>query len=97
MSVEEDARQARANALGAIERIDHYHQRIVERLDAIQWVLDNTPKDTVLREALKLVSKDMHHTSNRPCSTCQTVTNALGEPFGCVAYAQRLKTPSKAG
>ena len=44
-----------------------------------------------LREALKLVSRDMHNTSGRPCSTCSTVTKVLGEPFGCDAYRLELQ------
>ena len=87
MSVEEDARQARANSLGAIERIDHYHERMVERLDGIQWSIDNAPKDLALREAAKALGRDMHNTSTRPCATCQAMTAALGEPFGCIATA----------
>lgn len=46
----------------------------------------------MLKNALRLVSKDMHQVSRRPCPTCQMVSNALGEPFGCVAFSTRDKT-----
>jgi hypothetical protein len=92
MSVEEDARQARANALGALDGVQEAKQRILERLDGLEATMVDLIRGAVLYEAVKLVSKDMHQVSNRPCPTCQAVTNALGEPFGCYAYqAKRVK------
>jgi len=87
MSVEEDAKQARANALGALDGIADAKMRILERLDSIQWSIDNAPRDLALREAVKALGRDMHERSARPCATCQALTAALGEPFGCIAWA----------
>lgn len=89
MSLEEDARMARVNAQGAIERIEDARFALICRLNELEATMTYLIKGAVLYEAVKLVSKDMHTASNRPCSTCQTVTNAIGEPFGCVAFAQR--------
>ena len=36
--------------------------------------------------ALRLIQKDPHQWSTRPCSTCETITNLLDMPFGCVLY-----------
>ena len=44
-----------------------------------------------LRGALRRVSGDMHNTSRRPCSTCQAVTDVLGEPFGCIEYQAKTR------
>lgn len=43
-----------------------------------------------LKEAVKVLSKDMHQASERPCTTCQAITKALGESFGCVAKAVEM-------
>ena len=59
--------------------------RIEEKVDKI---LDQ-PK--ALADAVRLLSKDMHTVSTRPCETCALVTNVLGEPFGCVARAIQRK------
>jgi len=40
-----------------------------------------------LRAALRELSTDMHMVSKRPCFTCSKASAALGEPFGCEAYA----------
>ena len=48
-------------------------------------------KLSLLKEAIKLVSLDMHTTSTRPCNTCAFVTNALGEPFGCYQFQDEIK------
>lgn len=89
MSTEHDARMARENALGAMNAIQEAERRILEKLDGLAWDVQNQPKDLMLREAIKLVSQDMHTASNRPCPTCQVMTNVLGEPFGCLAFALR--------
>lgn len=41
-----------------------------------------------LEKALHALSKDMHGSSSRPCSTCRDMTNALGWNFGCCARAK---------
>lgn len=58
--------------------------------DCFKALWDGT-RDTAerLRAALERVSRDMHNTSMRPCGTCREVTEALGEPFGCLAYQAR--------
>jgi UDP-N-acetylglucosamine transferase subunit ALG13 len=88
-----DAKRAGVYALEVIEAIDRHHGQVVERLEAIQDSINVSPKDVVLREALKLVSADMHCASSRPCSTCQTVSAALGEPFGCLAFQAKRVRP----
>ena len=40
---------------------------------------------SALVEAVRLLSKDMHNASSRPCPTCMVVSKVLGEPFGCEA------------
>jgi hypothetical protein len=34
-------------------------------------------------KALRVLNYDDHRWSYRPCTTCRTVSNVLGEPFGC--------------
>lgn len=41
--------------------------------------------------ALKLLEDDNHMWSERPCPTCRTISHLIGRPFGCHAYAIRLK------
>lgn len=36
-----------------------------------------------LSKALDILTIDMHVKSKRPCSTCATVSEALGHHFGC--------------
>jgi hypothetical protein len=33
--------------------------------------------------ALELIEADPHQWSERPCSTCQTISTLIGRPFGC--------------
>jgi hypothetical protein len=90
MSVEEDARYARANAAGAENMAQLMGARILETLAAIRDDISNLPKDLALREAVKVLGVDMHVASTRPCSTCQALSAALGEPFGCNRYAAKV-------
>jgi hypothetical protein len=48
-------------------------------------------QDAALRDALALVSSDMHEAGLRPCGTCRSVSEAIGQPFGCVAYQAQRK------
>lgn len=43
------------------------------------------PRHDPLAEAVRVLNKDPHDYSMRPCPTCTAMTAALGEPFGCVA------------
>lgn len=44
-----------------------------------------------LIDALRLIQKDMHQFSKRPCSTCKTISLLIHEPFGCVIKANERK------
>ena len=60
-----------------------------EQLDRIEAKLDELAKrPDVLVEALMVLDKDMHGTSTRPCATCDFVSKAMGEPFGCYRKAR---------
>lgn len=39
--------------------------------------------------ALRLLERDPHSFSPRPCSTCESVSAISGRPWGCVAKAVR--------
>lgn len=69
-------------------------ERIVDIGDAVQRIEQTLSiADVVaLRGALQIVSLDMHATSTRPCSTCQTVSAVLGEPFGCDARRKKVQS-----
>jgi len=41
-------------------------------------------KRVLLRPILNLIEKDPHQWTARPCSTCQTISQMIEEPFGCV-------------
>jgi hypothetical protein len=45
----------------------------------------NRKREDVLALAVKALNADWHSLSTRPCSTCQSISTALGEPFGCNA------------
>lgn len=92
-TIAEDAKYARSNAEGAEFAARHAEQTILERLDGLEQALADAPSAHAMRAALRIVSQDMHVASTRPCDTCRMVTAALGEPFGCSARAERLKTP----
>ena len=36
-------------------------------------------------------SLDMHAVNKRPCDTCQIISKALGEPFGCDSWRELLR------
>lgn len=59
--------------------------------DSLLAALDRREGEGELRDALQQVSGDMHNTSRRPCATCRAATKALGAPFGCYAFQERLK------
>ena len=85
-----DAAQARINAMSACDAVQDLRRDMLQRFDGLDHDLHNMPKDLALRESVKALSRDMHTTSSRPCSTCQAVSAALGESFGCVVYAIRI-------
>lgn len=39
--------------------------------------------------AFDLIQKDPHQWSERPCSTCGTISILIKRPFGCVLYAKQ--------
>jgi len=60
-------------------------------------------KDPTVREIIKAACKvymevildeiqaDPHQWSERPCSTCRTISSMVGKPFGCCLYAEQRK------
>lgn len=40
----------------------------------------------LIRISADLLYKDAHHWSQRPCSTCRTISDLLGFDFGCIRY-----------
>jgi hypothetical protein len=57
-------------------------------------------KFSLLADAMRVLSIDMHIPSLRPCNTCKTITDLIGFDFGCYAYQeahyQRGKSKSNA-
>lgn len=47
----------------------------------------NVLLDVVLRE----LQVDPHQWSDRPCSTCRSISGVIGKPFGCYLYAEQRK------
>ena len=41
-------------------------------------------KKILLKPILNLLENDPHQWSTRPCSTCETISQVIEEPFGCV-------------
>ena len=39
-----------------------------------------------LEPVTELIYQDPHQWSRRPCSTCQSITSIIGQPFGCYRY-----------
>ena len=37
-----------------------------------------------MKTILNLIESDPHQWSSRPCTTCRTVSNLIGRPFGCM-------------
>ena len=58
--------------------------------DEINVLIDEVGKRVYL-PALKLIQGDPHQWSNRGCQTCRTISNIIGESFGCVLYAETHK------
>jgi hypothetical protein len=58
---------------------DNSVTELVEKANALSG------RVSALEEALRVLDNDMHGASNRPCRTCQFVTNLFGQPFGCVS------------
>ena len=63
---------------------------IVELVPANKNLKQKSTKEVIkeaahvlLDSVLKLIEKDPHSWSNRPCQTCRTVSSILGKPFGC--------------
>ena len=46
-------------------------------------------KELLGRTVLNLLDSDGHAWSKRPCTTCQTVSEIVGQPFGCVKKAMQ--------
>lgn len=90
----DEAQHARHNATGAQEVAQRVLDRVAELEAAVLRIEEQGGRAPALAEALRVVSKDMHHASSRPCSTCNFATSALGEPFGCVAFAAARKAGS---
>lgn len=87
MSLENDVKHS---SQMIVSRIEAAKYDLIVRINALEASLAWSVKDSALREAIRVLSKDMHTASTRPCSTCQLVSNALGEPFGCVARAEKV-------
>lgn len=67
------------------------YQKVEKRLDDVELRLKNVDQQVraAFIEALRLISKDMHTTSSRPCTTCKFISNVMGEPFGCYEYQSK--------
>ena len=47
-------------------------------------------KRVLLKPILNLIEGDPHQWSVRPCSTCQTISQMIEEPFGCLRKTKQL-------
>ena len=47
----------------------------------------------IAKATLGLFVADQHRWSTRPCITCQSISDMIGEPFGCIKF--RIKALSK--
>ena len=45
-------------------------------------------------KALETLDGDNHYWSKRPCITCQSVSDAIGRPFGCSKLAALTQEPT---
>jgi hypothetical protein len=59
---------------------------IAEELDKR---LESASRSHLLREAVRVLGQDRHDWQARPCETCRVISNALGEPFGCVKLEKK--------
>jgi uncharacterized membrane protein YheB (UPF0754 family) len=66
--------------------------RINEREIQILVLLEKNKK---LLDAIMSLDVDNHYWSNRPCPTCQLITDLIEQPFGCNKYALRKITGKK--
>jgi hypothetical protein len=86
--------------MGRPNRIEHWAKREPTEWDERQqiasfgailseyakWILRLEDENARLRGSLDAISLDMHQTSTRPCPTCKSISDTLGEPFGCRRY-----------
>ena len=45
------------------------------------------PREIIVT-VLRVLQKDPHQWSTRPCSTCQSISQLVNEPFGCNQFAK---------
>lgn len=61
----------------------------------VEGIAERVTKEVLGQAVLDLLNKDGHGFSKRPCQTCQTVSELVGQPYGCVKKAadaaQRVK------
>ena len=66
-----------------------------EEMQQVENTAEKAAKKVVNQAVLDLLNSDGHCFSKRPCTTCQTVSKLVGQPFGCVkkamAVAERVK------
>jgi len=53
----------------------------------IEGIAERITRDVLGEAVLTLLDSDGHTYSKRPCTTCQTVSELVGQPFGCVKKA----------
>jgi hypothetical protein len=64
-------------------------EKEIERLKSELAEINATVPRPILKAVLRLIQDDPHQWSSRPCSTCQTISGLIGEPFGCSLVKQR--------
>lgn len=62
----------------------------------VDEVVLRATKEVLGKTVLTLLESDGHTYSKRPCTTCQTVSELVGQPFGCVKKAARRETEFRA-
>lgn len=69
------------------DTIDDYLEQtgVLKKLEMVTRFVEATDK------AFDLIYRDPHSWSTRPCSTCQTVSELLGRPFGCNRRANEAR------
>lgn len=50
----------------------------------VEGIAKRVAKEVLGQAVLDLLNSDGHGFSKRPCTTCQTVSGLVGQPFGCV-------------
>lgn len=53
----------------------------------IEGIAERASKEVLGQAVLNLLNSDGHCFSKRPCMTCRTVSELVGQPFGCVKKA----------